>query len=172
MYWFHAGAYRDWYFTAGFCAWNFALLKALILRTVQAGQIIRRYTNASTNLNRFNHSPPLPVALAPFAGLADAGCSESAAAEGSNAIAPSAAACWSAPENWTQRRMWKKAAEVFDDLGLGMSASTGNLEDYLIESGQRVAADWAALASVLVLSSSQRGDRIYHNSAILSSKKQ
>jgi hypothetical protein len=37
--------------------------------------------------------------------------------------------------------MWKKAAEVFDDLGLGMSASTGNLEDYLIESGQRVAAD-------------------------------
>ncbi len=47
--------------------------------------------------------------------------------------------------------MWKKAAELcgekaFDDLGLGTSAGTGNLEDYLVESGQRVAAEGAALA--------------------------
>ncbi len=98
---------------------------------------------------------------------------------GSGAIAPSAAASGSAPENWTQRRMWKKAAELcgdkaFDDLGLGTSAlaCTGNLEDYLIESGQRVAADWPALALVLPLSPPQRGDRIYHSSAILCSKKQ
>ncbi len=73
--------------------------------------------------------------------------------------------------------MWKKAAErcgekVFDNLGLGTSAGTGNLEDYLVESGQRVATDGAALASVLALSSPQRGDRIYHSSAILCSKKQ
>jgi hypothetical protein len=56
--------------------------------------------------------------------------------------------------------MWKKAAELcgekaFDDLGLGTSAGTGNLEDYLVESCQRVAADGAALASVLALSSPQ-----------------
>ncbi len=70
--------------------------------------------------------------------------------------------------------MWKKAAELFgerafDDLGLGTSAlaCTGNLEEYLVESGQRVAADGAALASVLALSSPQRGDRIYHSSSIL-----
>ncbi len=133
-----------------------------------------RYTNACTH--RFIHSPPLPAALAPFAGLAEAGFS--AAAGGSDAVAPSAAAGGSAPENWTtQRRMWKKAAELcgekaFDDLGLGTSACTGNLEDYLVESGQRVAADGAALASVLALSSPQRGDRIYHSPAILCSKKQ
>jgi hypothetical protein len=54
-----------------------------------------RYTNACTN--RFIHSPPLPAALAPFAGFAEAGCS--AAAGGSGAIAPSAAAGGSAPEN-------------------------------------------------------------------------
>jgi hypothetical protein len=115
-----------------------------------------RYTNACTN--RFLHSPPLPAALAPFAGLAEACCS--AAAGGSGAIAPSAAAGGSAPENWTQRRIWKKAAELccekaFDDLGLGMSAGTENLEVYLAESCQRVAADGAALASVLALSSPQ-----------------
>jgi hypothetical protein len=73
--------------------------------------------------------------------------------------------------------MWKKAAELcdekaFDDLGLGTSAYTGNLEDYLVESGQRVAADGAVLASVLALSSPQRGDRIYHISVILYLKKQ
>ncbi len=84
----------------------------------------------------------MPAALAPFAGLAEAGCS--AAAGGSGAVAPSAAAGGSAPENWTQRSMWKKAAELcgkkaFDDLRLGTSAGTGNLEDYLVESGQRVA---------------------------------
>jgi hypothetical protein len=93
--------------------------------------------------------------LAPFAGLAEAGCS--AAAGGSGAVAHSAAACGSAHENSTQRRMWKKAADfcgekAFDDLGLGASAGTGNLEDSLVESGQRVAADGAALASLLVLS--------------------
>ena len=69
----------------------------------------------------------MPAALAPFAGLAEAGCS--AAAGVSGAIAPSAAAGGSAPENWTQRRMWKKARELcgekaFDDLGLGTSATT------------------------------------------------
>jgi hypothetical protein len=132
-----------------------------------------RYTNACTN--RFIHLPPLPAALAPFAGLAEAGCL--AAAWGSGAVALSAAAGGSASENWTQRQMWKKAAElcgekVFNDLGLGASAGRGNLEDYLVESGQRVAADGAALALVLVLSSPQRGDRIYHSSAILCSKKQ
>jgi hypothetical protein len=49
--------------------------------------------------------------------------------------------------------MWKKEAELcgekaFNDLELGTSAGTGNLEDYLVEleSGQRVAADRAALA--------------------------
>ncbi len=56
--------------------------------------------------------------------------------------------------------MWKKTAELcgenaFDDLWLVTSAGTGNLEDYLVESGQRVAADGAALASVLALSSPQ-----------------
>ena len=115
-----------------------------------------RYTNACTT--RFIHSPPLPAALAPVAGLAEAGCS--AVAWGSGAIAPSATAGGSAPENWTQRRMWKKAAELcgekaFDDLWLGTSAGTGNLDDSLVESGQRVAADGADLASVLVLSSPQ-----------------
>ena len=35
----------------------------------------------------------------------------------------------------------------FDDLGLGTSAGTGNFEDSLAESGQRVAADRASVAS-------------------------
>jgi hypothetical protein len=48
-----------------------------------------------------------------------------AAAGGLGAVALSAAAGGSAPENWTQRRMWKKAAELcgekaFNDLGLGI----------------------------------------------------
>jgi hypothetical protein len=75
--------------------------------------------------------------------------------------------------------MWKKAAELcgekaFDDLGLGTSAGTGNLEDYLVESCQRVAVDGAALESVpvLALSSPLRGDRIYHSSAIMCLEKQ
>ncbi len=73
--------------------------------------------------------------------------------------------------------MWKEAAELcgekaFGDLGLGTSACTGNHEDYLVESEQRVAADGAGLASVLALSSPQRGDMIYHSSAILCSKMQ
>jgi hypothetical protein len=51
---------------------------------------------------------------------------------GSGAVAPSAAAGWSLPENWTHRRMWKKAAELcgekaFDDLGLGTSAGISGL---------------------------------------------
>ena len=57
--------------------------------------------------------------------------------------------------------MRKKAAELcgettFDDLGLGTSAGTGNLEEVLVESGQRVAADGAAVASVMALSLSRR----------------
>jgi hypothetical protein len=87
-----------------------------------------RYINACTN--RFIRSPPLPAALAPFAGLAEAGCS--AAAGGSGAIAPSAAAAGSAPENWTQRRMWKKAAELCGErrsmiLGWGRLHAQGTL---------------------------------------------
>ncbi len=135
-----------------------------------------RYTNACTN--RYIHSPPLPAALAPFAGLAEAGCS--VAAGGSGAVTPASQRLSRCRRVGARKsdpaQMWKKAAELcgekaFDDLGLGMSAGTGNLEDYLVESGQRVAADGAALASVLVLSSPQRGDRIYHSSAILCSKK-
>jgi hypothetical protein len=61
--------------------------------------------------------------------------------------------------------MLKKAVELcgertFDDLGLrlGTSAGTGNLEDseVLVESDQRLAADRAAVASVMVLSLSRR----------------
>jgi hypothetical protein len=83
------------------------------------------YTNA---MHKQIYSFALPAALAPFASC-------SAAAGGSGDIAPSAAAGGSAPEHWTQRRMWKKAAELcgekaFNDLGLGTSAGTGNLEDY------------------------------------------
>ncbi len=55
--------------------------------------------------------------------------------------------------------MWKKAdlcgEKAFDDLGLGTSAGTENLEDSLVESvqtRQSMAADGAALASVLALS--------------------
>jgi hypothetical protein len=60
----------------------------------------------------------------------------------------------------------EEAAELcgeraFDDLWLGTFAGTGILEDYLIESGQRVPADGAALELVLSLSSPQRGDRIF-----------
>jgi hypothetical protein len=49
--------------------------------------------------------------------------------------------------------MRKKVAELcgettFDDLGLGTSAGTGNLEEVLVEPGQRVAADGAAVAPV------------------------
>jgi hypothetical protein len=104
--------------------------------------------------------PPLPAAFTPFAGLAKAGCS--AKAGGSGAVAPSAAAGGSAPENWTHRGMWKKAAELcaekaFDDLGLGTSAGTGNLENSLVESDQRVAAGGSlgigAQAGVVVVSS-------------------
>ncbi len=57
--------------------------------------------------------------------------------------------------------MLKKEAELcrettFDDLGLGTSAGTGILENALVESGQRVAADGAAVALVMVLSLSRR----------------
>jgi hypothetical protein len=57
--------------------------------------------------------------------------------------------------------MQKKVAELcvettFDDHGLGTSAGTGNLEEVLVESGHRVAADGAAVASVMVVSLSRR----------------
>ncbi len=60
-----------------------------------------------------------------------------------------------APEiqRWFRKQCMQIHQKVFDDLGLGTSAGTGNLEDSLVESGQRVAADGAALASVLALSS-------------------
>ena len=53
--------------------------------------------------------------------------------------------------------MRKKAADLcgettFDDLCLGTSAGRGNLEEVLVESGQGVAADGAAVASVMALS--------------------
>ncbi len=64
-----------------------------------------RYTNACTN--RIIHSPSLPAALAPFAGLAEAGCS--AAAGGSGAVDPSAPAGGSAPDGEESgRALWRK----------------------------------------------------------------
>ncbi len=55
--------------------------------------------------------------------------------------------------------MQKKAAqlrgEMTFDLGLGTSVVTGNLEEVLVESGRRVAADGAAVPLILALSLSR-----------------
>jgi hypothetical protein len=97
-----------------------------------------RYNNACTN--RLIHLLPLQEALAPFPGLAAAGCS--AAAGGSGAVAPSAAAGTgtgvgareSDPARDAGGRVVKLCGEtVFEDLGLGMSSGTGNLEDTLVQ---------------------------------------
>jgi hypothetical protein len=60
--------------------------------------------------------------------------------------------------------MLKKMAELcgemaFDELGLRTSAGTGNLEDALGKTGQRVAADEAAVASVMMMAFSVSGPR-------------
>ncbi len=87
-YWFHAGTYwYVWVHTSRLTCWILRL-KFRPAESADFTDSAGRYTNACTN--RFIHSPPLPAALAPFAGLAEAGCS--AAAGGSGAIAPSAAA--------------------------------------------------------------------------------
>ncbi len=63
---------------------DFVLKFALLSERADFADSACQYTNSCTNM--FFHLPPLPEALAPFAGLAAAGCS--AAARGSGAIAP------------------------------------------------------------------------------------
>ncbi len=78
--------------------------------------------------------------MAPFPDLATAGCS--AAAGGSGAVAPSATGSTGtgvgARESDPAQDAEGRAAELcgeteFEDLGLGTFASTGNLEDTLVE---------------------------------------
>ncbi len=101
----------------------------------------------------------MPAAVAPFVGLAEAGCSAAAGGLGAVTTQPPprgrrprigpSAGCGRERQSFQPQLCGEK---VIDGLGLGTSAGTGNLEDSLAQSGQRVAADGAALASVLALS--------------------